>query len=177
MAATFTFGEDNGAAAGSPPKGSTRTDPVSNANWKNVDDASTAYGSSPIAAGNNGYIKYQFGHFSGAFNSILNGLWAHTAGSLGSGITLFGTSTPGKPYTTPSTSPSSPLVDVTSVIAITSGQAVFFGPTGPEAGGKGSAMATNPCYTNWLITQLRTAGTAAAGDTSSITLSLRYDEN
>lgn len=177
MAATFTFGEDNGSPSGSPPKGTTRTDPVTNVNWKNVDDATTVYSASPVAAGNNGYVKYQFGHFAGSFNAVLNGLWAHTAGALGSGVTLFGTSTPGQAYIAPATVPSDALVDITTAVAITSGQAVYFGPTGPEAGGKGAAMATNPCYSNWLISQIRTNGTAAAGDTTSVTLTLRYDEN
>ena len=178
MAATFTFGEDNGNAAGSPPKGTSRTDPVVNVNWKNIDDATTAYGASPIAAGNNGYVKWQFGHFAAPFNAVLNGLWSHTAGTAGTGITLFGTVSPARVYTTPATTPADGLTDdQTATTAIAAGLQVAFGPTGPEAGGKGAGSATVPCYTPWLITQLRSAGTAAAGDTTPVTYTLRYDEN
>src|SRR5690242_3473869 len=89
-AATFEFEEDNGAAAGSPAKGTTRTAARTESNWKNIDDSTTAYTSNPITAGNNSYQKNQFGHFSGTFNQILNGLFAHTATAFGTGLTLKG---------------------------------------------------------------------------------------
>ena len=38
MAATFSFSEDNGAATGSPARGTTTTASRSEANWKNIDD-------------------------------------------------------------------------------------------------------------------------------------------
>jgi hypothetical protein len=38
-------------------------------------------------------------------------------------------------------------------------------------------MTTNPCYTNFLTTQLQTTSSAAAGDTATVTLTLQYDEN
>jgi len=177
MAADFAFGEDNGAAAGSPPKGASRTDPVTNVNWKNIDDATTVYSASPISAGNNGYTKWQFGHFSGTFNQILNGLWSHTAGTAGTGLTLFGTVIPTGTYATPATTPSDSLVNQTATTAIASGLQVLFGPTGPEWEDKGAATAANPAYTSWLVTQLRSAGTAAAGDSTAVTYTLRYDEN
>src|SRR5579859_1126702 len=68
MAATFEFEEDNGAATGSPLKGTTRTGARTDVNWKNIDDSTTAYSSSPITAGNNSFDKWQFGHFSGTYN-------------------------------------------------------------------------------------------------------------
>ena len=66
---------------------------------------------------------------------------------------------------------------MTTAIAIGSGVAVWFGATGPEATGKAASMTTNPCYTNWLATQLQTTVSAAAGDTATVTLTLQYDEN
>lgn len=183
MAATFEFEEDNGAAAGSPAKGTTRTAARTESNWKNIDDSTTAYSSSPITAGNNSYDKWQFGHFSGTFNQILNGLFAHTATAFGTGLTLKGTPActgDGNRllYTTPATSANANLTtDMTSAIAIGSGVAVCFGATGPEATGKAASMTTNPCYTNYLTTQLQTTGSAAAGDTATVTLTLQYDEN
>ena len=182
-AATFEFEEDNGAASGSPAKGTTRTAARTEVTWKNIDDSTTAYSSSPITAGNNSYQKNQFGHFSGTFNQISAGLFAHTSTAFGTGFTLKGvpacTTTAG-PYTyvTPSTTADTGLTtDMTSAISIASGVAVWFGATGPEATGKAASMTTNPCYTNWLTTQLQTTSSAAAGDSASITMTLEYNEN
>lgn len=176
MAATFEWDENNGA-------GETITHNVTQVNWKNIDDTTTAYTSSPIVAGNNSYSKYQYAHFSGTFSQILNGLFAHTAGALGTGLTL-----KGQPamtadgdrlaYATPATSALAALTfDQTSVVAIGSGRAVWFGATSPSASGKAASMTTNPCYTNFLTSQLQTTGSAAAGDTATVTLTLQYDEN
>ena len=183
MAATFVWDEDTGATTGSPAKGTTRTGNVTDVNWKNSGTQGTAYTAAPITAGNNSYEKWQFGHFSGTYNQILNGLFAHTAGALGTGLTL-----KGPPactgdgdrllYTTPSTTANSNLsTNMTSVIAIGSGVAVCFGATGPEATGKATSTTANPAYTNYLTTQLQTTGSAAAGDTATVTLTLQYDEN
>lgn len=176
MAATFEWDEDYGAATGSPTKGTSRTHGVTNVNWKNIGDTGTAYTASPITAGNNSFEKWQSGHFSGSFNNILNGKWAHTAGVLGTGLTLKGVVAP--TYTTPSSATNANLTtDMTAVLAIGSGAAVQFGATGPEAAGKAATMATNPCWTEFLTTQLQTTGSAAAGDTATVTLTLQYDEN
>src|SRR5690349_22311768 len=135
MAATFEFEEDNGAATGSPAKGTTRTAARTESNWKNIDDSTTAYTSNPITAGNNSYQKNQFGHFSGTFNQILNGLFAHTATAFGTGLMLKGVpacTTSGGPYTyvTPSTTADTGLTtDMTSAIPLGSGGAVWFGAT------------------------------------------------
>lgn len=183
MAATFEFEEDNGTAAGSPAKGTTRTAARSEVNWKNIDDSTTAYSSSPITGGNNSFEKWQFGHFSGTFNQVLAGLFAHTAGAFGTGLTLKGTpACTGDGdrllYTTPSVTTNASLTtDMTTAIAIASGVAVCFGATGPEATGKATSMATNPCYTNFLTTQLQTTTGAAAGDTTTVTNTLQYQEN
>lgn len=176
MSATFEYEEDNGTATGSPAKGTTRTAARTEANWKNIDDSTTVYSSSPITAGNNSFEKFQFGHFSGTFNTILSGLWAHTVGALGTGLTVKGiTSTT---YTTPSTTANAALTtDMTSAISIGSGQAVTFGATGPEAAGKAASTTANPAYSQYLIDQLQTTSSAAPGDTTSTTFTLQYQEN
>src|SRR5437868_4497339 len=81
MAATFEFEESNGA-------GETMTAARTETNWKGIDDSTTAYSSSVVVAGVNSFDKWQFGHFSGTFNQILNGLWSHTATAFGTGLTL-----------------------------------------------------------------------------------------
>lgn len=183
MAATFEWDEDTGTQTGSPLKGTTRTHGVTDVNWKNSGTQGTAYSAAPITAGNNSFDKWQFGHFSGTFNEISAGLFAHTATAFGAGLTLKGP-TPmtadgdNETYRTPAATANANLsVDMTSAISIGSGSAVWFGATGPEATGKAASMTTNPCYTNWLVTQLQTTGSAAAGDTATVTLTLQYNEN
>jgi len=174
MAATFEFNEDNGAATGSPAKGTTRTTAVTQCNWKNIDDVATAYSSNPVIAGLNSYIKYQFGKFTGTFNQISAGLWAHTAGTLGTGITLAGKVT--STYATPSTTAMSGSTDMTSAIAIGSGATVLFSTTGPEDASPTSTLAAAG-YTQYLATQAQTSSGAGAGDSGTATLTLRYNEN
>jgi len=176
MAATFQWYESNGA-------GETPTADRTEVNWKNIDDSTTAYSSSPITAGNNSYEKWQYGKFSGTFNQISNGRYAHTATAFGTGLTLKGqpsmtVDADRLAYATPSTTTNASLtVDMTAVTAIGSGQVVWFGATAPATSGKAASMTTNPCYTNYLTTQLQTTGSAAAGDTAQVTLTHRYDEN
>lgn len=182
MAATFAWDEDHGTATGSPSRGTTTSAGVTEVNWKNVDDSTTAYSASPITDGNNSFEKWQFGHFSGTYNQILAGLFAHTATAFGAGLTLKGTpACTGDGdrllYTTPATSANANLTtNMTSAIAIGSGVAVFFSGTGPYSTGKASSTTSNPGYTNYLTTQLQTSG-ASPGDTAQVTLTLQYDEN
>ena len=89
-AATFNWDEDTGTATGSPAKGTTRTQGVANVNWKNSGVQGDTYSDYPITAGNNSFEKWQFGRFSGSYNMILTGKFAHTAGTPGTGLTLKG---------------------------------------------------------------------------------------
>ncbi len=182
MAATFAFDRDSGTQTGSPTKGTTRTAGVTDVNWKNTGTEGTAYSAAPITDGNNSFENWLFGHFSGTYNQISAGLFAHTATAFGTGLTL-----KGPPactgdgdrllYTTPSATTNAGLTtNMTSAIAIGSGVAVCFGATGPEATGKATSTTSNPGYTNFLTTQLQTSG-AAAGDTAQVTLTLQYNEN
>src|ERR1035437_7331226 len=71
MAATFHLCEDNGGLVSS--RGTTQSGFGANTlyatdvNWKSVDDCTansgTAYSAAPIVAGQNSYIKYQYGKF------------------------------------------------------------------------------------------------------------------
>lgn len=178
MAATFNFAEDNGASTGSPARGTTTNTTVTTCNWKNVDDAtSTAYSASPITAGNNSFAKYQYGSFSGTYNQLSAGLWSpHTAGALGTGLTLVGKVS--TTYTTPATTAISGSTDYTSIVAIGAGATVLFSTgTNPSAASPTASTAVNPVVTQWLISQLQTSSSAAAGDIASVTLTLQYNEN
>jgi hypothetical protein len=183
MAATFAFDRDHGAQTGSPTHGTTTSAGVTDVNWKSTDTEATAYSAAPITAGNNSFENWLFGHFSGTYNQISAGLFAHTSTAFGTGLTLKGTpACTGDGdrllYTTPSATTNASLsTDMTSAIAIASGVAVCFSDTGPYATGKATSQTANPVYTNYLTTQLQTTTGAAAGDTATVTLTLQYNEN
>jgi hypothetical protein len=179
MAAIFQWGEANGG-------GQTLSSGIVNVNWKNVDDTGTAYNAAPITAGNNSFEKWQFGIFSGTFNTIQNGFYDHTAGTLGAGLSVSGmvsmtASGLALSYTTPSTTKNANLTrDYSTANGSfpTNAPIVFFGPGGPTLSfGKQASSSANPCYTNYLTTQLGSSVAAGAGDTATLTFSLRYDEN
>lgn len=182
MAATFAFDTDYGTQTGSPTRGTSTEAGSTECNWMNNGDPTQTYSSYPITDGSNSYENWLFGHFSGTYNQISAGLFAHTATAFGTGLTLKGTpACTGDGdrllYTTPSASANANLTtNMTSAIAIGSGVAVFFSGTGPYSTGKASSTTSNPGYTNYLTTQLQTSG-AAAGDTAQVTLTLRYNEN
>ena len=176
MSATFEYNEDNGAAVGSPAKGTTRSTAVVQNNWKNVDDVASVYSAYPITAGNNSFSKYQFGKFTGAFNRIITGKWsAHTAGALGTGLTLKGTVS--STYATPATGVNAALTtDFTAIVAVAAGLDVLFSTVGPE-GASPTAELNEAGFTQYLITQLQVSVAAAAGDTAVVTSTLSYYEN
>jgi hypothetical protein len=176
MPATFDWESDNGAATGSPAQGTTRNTGRTDNNWKNVDDASSSYSSSPITAGNNSYTVYMFGKFSGTFTQIQSGLWNNTSGDMGTGLTLMGVVT--STYATPATSTNSALtVNMSTHGLISAGQTVLFSGTGPQAASPASSTTSNPSYTQYLATQLTTTSSAAAGNTTTVTLTFQYLEN
>jgi hypothetical protein len=176
MAATFVWDESNGA-------GQTITSGITNVNWKNIDDATTVYTSYPVTAGANSYEKWQAGHFTGSYNQILNGKFGHTAGVLGTGLTLKCQPTMTADgdrltYATPATTTNASLSrDITAVDTIANGAVVYFGATSANASGKAASTTSNPAWTNYLTTQLQTTVAALPGDTAQVTLTLSYDES
>jgi len=174
MAATFEWWESNGA-------GPSSSGIASDVNWKNLDDRATAYTSNPITAGANSYEKWQYGKFTGSFNQISAGLYGHTAGTFGTGLTLKGPPTMTADgnkltYATPATTTNASLTkDMTlSNTLVASGIAVWFGAGSPVST-KTSTSAANPTCTNYLTTQLQTTASAVAGDTTQVTMTLQYD--
>lgn len=173
MTATAAWYEDNGAATGSPSKGTTRA-ATSQCDWKSVDDIATSKNTATIIAGQNSYHKYQFLSFTGTFNSISAGKFAHTAGSLGTGLTLVDKIT--STYAAPATTALSGSTDITSTTAIASGQTVLFATSGPENASP-SASISAAGYSQYIVTQLQTTTGAAAGDIGSQTLTFQWNEN
>lgn len=173
MAATAVWQEDNGTQTGSPLKGTTRAN-ASQVDWKSVDDIATARASAPIIAGQNSYPKYQFVKFTGTFNQISAGKFAHTAGTVPANITLVDKIT--STYATPATSALSGSTDITSTTAIGSGQDVDFSTVGPEGGSPTSSI-TAAGYTQYIVTQLQPGASAVAGDIGNQTLTFQWNEN
>lgn len=172
MTATTTWYEQNGTATGSPAGGTAST--ISSCDWKNVDDTTTSKASSPIQAGANSFIKYIYLKFSGTFNQISAVKFAHTSGTLGTGISLKGKVT--SIYDTPTTSAMDGATDMTSATDIGSGASVLLSTSGPNGTSTSSAQTTT-CYTQYLATQLQTTAAASAGDSGTVTLTVQYNEN
>lgn len=172
MSATTTWYEQNGTATGSPAHGTEST--ISSCDWKSVDDTTTSRASAPVLAGENSYSKYIYLKFTGTFNQISAVKFAHTAGTLGTGISLKGKVT--STYATPATSALSSSTDMTSTTTIGSGASVLLGTTGPNDS-SASASQTSTCYTQYLVTQVQTTASANAGDSGTVTLTVQYNEN
>ena len=173
MAATFEFYEDNGNPTGNPAKGTTRN-PTTQIDWKSTDDINTAFPAAPINAGENSMSKYQFGKFTGTFNSISNVLFAHTAGVLPTNTKLMGTVT--SQYAKPTQAAVAGLTDMSAVTSIAAGKPAKLSTVGPEGANPTNTL-TAPGYTQYLVTQIQTTPAALPGDSPSITLTLRYSEN
>lgn len=172
MAATTNWYEQNGTAAGSPAQGTESS--ISSCDWKSVDDSTTSRASAPVLAGANSYTKYIYLKFSGTFNQVSAVKFAHTAGTLGTGISLKGKIT--STYETPSTSSMSGSTDITSTTTIGSGASVLLSTTGPN-GTSTSSSQTTTCYTQYIVTQVQTTSSASAGDSGTVTLTVQYNEN
>lgn len=171
MAATTTWYEQNGTASGSPAHGTEST--ISSCDWKSVDDSTTSRASAPVLAGSNSYHKYIYLKFTGTFNQISAVKFAHTAGTLGTGISLKSKVT--STYATPATTALASSTDITSTTAIGSGASVLLSTTGPN--GSTSASQTSTCYTQYIVTQVQTTTAANAGDSGTVTLTVQYNEN
>lgn len=172
MSATTTWYEQNGTATGTPAAGTEST--VSVCDWKNVDDTTTSRASAPVEAGSNSFIKYNYLGFSGSFNQISAVKWAHTDGTLGTGLSLVGKVT--STYETPVTTAMTGSSDMTSTTPSSSGASVLLGTSGPNDTSP-SASQTTSCYTQYLVTQVQTTSAAAAGDSGQVTLTVQYSEN
>ena len=171
MAATTTWYEQNGTASGSPAHGTEST--ISSCDWKSVDDSTTSRASAPVLAGSNSYDKYIYLKFTGVFNQISAVKFAHTAGTLGTGISLKSKIT--STYATPATTAMGSSTDITSTTPIGSGASVLLSTTGPN--GSTSASQTTTCYTQYIVTQVQTTSAANAGDSGTVTLTVQYNEN
>jgi hypothetical protein len=165
MASTQTWSEGNGASAG------TETTSRAEANWKNVDDSTTAYSSSPITAGNNSFTKYQAIKFGGTYNLLSSLSYFGSSATPATGLTVkAAVVTAG---VTPTTTASGDSNIATAAGTLT---ANFTATTLGYAAGTATSAA-NPVYGNALRTQLQTTGSAAPGDIPTVTITAQWTES
>lgn len=166
MAATFQWAQTNGSSGS---ESSTDLGSSGNLfNFKTNDDATAAnYSSNPITAGNNSMHVYLRGHFTGTFSSVDNlQFWMSTDFSPNTGLSVVWKQT--ATYATP------------AVTALSGSAAVPTSDPGSEnvfIGGSGGGSLSSAGYSDYIVLQLQTTASAAAGDTSLATFTLQYDES
>lgn len=188
MAATFHWCEENGAATGSPAHGTTRngfgadTNYPTNCNWKTADDLATAASAAKINRPDCSYEKFQYGKFTGTFNSIFNCKWtcnnySNQLAGLDAYIKLMAAVT--STYTTPSRSVNTALTeDFTEQVWVHRGIPVKFSTSGPE-GASPTDTLTAAGYTQYLVSQLQVGSSAtyAGGNTNDMYVVLVWEED
>lgn len=173
MAATAEWYEDNGAVTGTPARGTVRG-AAPNGDFKSVDDVATPRASARIIAGQHSYHKYRFVRFTGTFNEISAGKFAHTAGALGTGLTIH--CKVSSTYVAPARAALSGATDISAITPIASGFNVSFATSGPEATSPTTSLSAAG-YSQYIVTQLQTLASAAAGDIGDKTMTFQWNEN
>lgn len=163
MASTQTWSEGNGANAG------TETTSRGEINFKNIDDSTTAYSSSPITAGNNSFGKYQAIKFGGTYNQLLSLTYKVDNNAPATGVSIVGA------VVTSGTTPSASATG-DSAMSTTGAAANFTSTTLGYAAGA-STTTSNPVYGNAMRVQLQTTSSAAPGDIASRTFTASWSEN
>lgn len=169
MASTQTWSEGNGTNAG------TETTSRTDANWKNIDDSTTAYSSSPITAGNNSFSKYQAIKFGGTFNTLSSLTYKVSSNAPGTGLSVVAAvitaASPATPTTTATGDSAASTTGTSANFIQTSTWTSVF------AAGTSTAGATTPVYGQAYRTQLQTTSSAAPGDISTVTITATWTES
>jgi len=152
MASTQTWSEGNGATA------ATVTTSRAECNWKNIDDSTTAYTSSPInsTTNSNSFTKYQSLYFAGTWNSISVVTLFIDNNAPATGLSIVGSVVTSG--TTPSTTASGDsALSTTGLAANLTTTAMGY------AAGSSSSTASGAINVNALRTQLQTTSSYAGG--------------
>lgn len=164
MASTQTWSEFNGASAG------TETGSRGEANWKNIDDSTTAYSASPITAGSNSFSKYQAVKFAGTWNSLSALTYKVSSNAPATGVSIVAS------VVTAGTTPSTTATG--DAAASTSGTAANFNSAStPFGAGTSSTTAGGTMYANAYRTQLQSTGSAGPGDIPTVTITASWTES
>jgi hypothetical protein len=168
MASTQTWSEGNGTNA------ATETGSRTEANWKRIDDSTTAYTASPINSSNNenSMTKYQAIKFAGTWNSISALTYKIDNNAPATGLSIVGAVVTSG--TTPSTASSGDsAMSTTGLSANLTTTAMGY------AAGTSSSTASGTIYGNALRTQLQTTSSYAGGpgDITSRTITATWTES
>lgn len=168
MASTQTWSEGNGASAG------TETTSRTEANWKRIDDSTTAYTSNPINSTNNenSFTKYQAIKFAGTWSSISALTYKIDNNAPATGLSIVGAVVTSG--TTPATTASGDsAMSTTGLSANLTTTAMGY------AAGASSSTASGTIYGNALRTQLQTTSSYAGGpgDITSRTITATWTES
>lgn len=168
MASTQTWSEFNGTGA------ATETTSRAEANWKRIDDSTTAYSSSPINSTNNenSMTKYQALKFAGTWNSLSALTYKIDNNAPATGLSIVGAVVTAG--TTPATTASGDSAMSTTGLA-----ANFNSSSTPYGTGTSSTTAGGTMYANALRTQLQTTSSYAGGpgDIASRTITASWTES
>lgn len=169
MASTQTWSEGNGASA------ATETASRTEANWKRIDDSTTAYTASPINSSNNenSMTKYQAIKFGGTYNTLSALTYKIDNNAPATGLSIVGSVV--SAGTTPATTASGDSA------MSTTGLAANFLASSTLIYGAGTATSTASAvaYGQALRTQLQTTSSYAGGpgDITSRTITASWTES
>lgn len=164
MASTQTWSEYNGASA------ATETASRTDCNWKNIDDSTTVYSTSPVTAGANSFSKYQAVKFGGSFNSLSALTYKVSSAAPSTGVSLVAS------VVTSGTTPATTATGDSA--ASTSGtSANFNNTTNPYGAGTSTYTGATNVYANAYRTQMQTTGSAGPGDIASVTITASWTES
>lgn len=151
MASTQSWTEYNGS-------GPTATASRAEANWKRIDDSTTAYGASPINSSNNenSMAKIQALVFAGTWGSLSALTYKISSNAPATGASIVGSVLTS--YTQPTTTATGDSAMSTSGIS-----ANFNSSSTPFGAGTSSSTASGTMYANALRTQLQTTASYAGG--------------
>ncbi len=167
MAATFAWTQRYGAPAGTESSLGISGNLF---NFKRADDATAAnYSSNPITAGTRSYEVWLRAKFTGTFNKIDNiQFWKSTDFSPATGLFVRWKPAGTSVYATPVTGLSKAVSAVPTSDPGAANVSIGTGGTGGNLAASG--------YCNYIVLQLATSSTAAAGDTSLAVFTMNYDE-
>ena len=171
MASTQTWSEGNGSNAG------TETTSRAECNWKNIDDSTTAYSSSPITAGNNSFHKVQAVKFAGTFNTLSSLSFYASTATPATGCTVKASVLSSTTGATPSASSTGDSNIPTSAGSLTANFIATSTWASAFAAGTSTLTSSSAGYSQPLRTQLQTTGSAGPGDIPSVTITASWTES
>lgn len=174
MATTQTWSEYNGSTY-------TETGSRTDCNWKNIDDSTTAYGSSPITVPTSGtaysYPKHQAIKFGGTYASISALTYKVSSAAPGTGVALNASVLTSQPTQGTAGAPNSNANTTDSAASTTGTSANLVSSTSAYGAGTASYTTAGGVYGQVYRTQLAVGTTAGPGDITPVTITATWTES